>query len=525
MNVVELLQAHARSHPNAIALVEGVGRRQRRISFEELELASSRVAALLQQSGLSRGDTVLVFHPMSVELYIAIAALLRAGLVVMFIDPSAGKSYIDSCCQLHRPRGLIAASRIHLLCSLSAELRRIPVKFSIGWRVPRIIRLEGSSRHAYDSTIQQCDPATAALISFTTANGIEPKAALRTHGFLLAQHQAVANNLQLQAGDVELVTLPIFILANLASRVTSIIPAGDIRRPEAIAAGPIVEQLLGCGVTRVGAPPAFFERLADHCERQSIGLPDLRQVWTGGGPVSPRLLDRLCRIAPDANISVVYGATEVEPISTLSLRDIDRADQQAMAEGRGLLVGSPVPGLDVRVVRDQWGTRIGPFRSEGFEELVQPTHVPGEIVVSGQHVLPGYLYGKGDEEHKIAVDGTRWHRTGDAGYLDSRGRLWLVGRCSARVDDRQGHLYPLGVENAALQYDCIRRAAFLSLNGQRTLAVELDRKAGRPDFASLLKSLSFSGVESIRVLSKIPVDRRHNTKIDYRALRTLIEES
>ncbi len=104
MNVVELLRNHAESHPDMHALVEGVGRRLRHISFGDLELASGRVAALLRKTGLSPGDTVLVFHPMSIELYVAIAALLRAGLVVMFIDPSAGKRYIDSCCQLHRRR-------------------------------------------------------------------------------------------------------------------------------------------------------------------------------------------------------------------------------------------------------------------------------------------------------------------------------------------------------------------------------------------------------------------------------------
>ncbi len=395
----------------------------------------------------------------------------------------------------------------------------------MGWRIPGITPLEAARRCTYDADVQHCDRDTAALISFTTAHGLEPKAALRTHGFLLAQHRAVAENLRLQAGEVELVTLPIFILANLASRVTSVIPAGDIRRPEMIAAGPIVEQLREYDVNRIGAPPAFFERIADHCERRSITLPRLQRIWTGGGPVSTRLLHRLGRIAVHADISVVYGATEVEPISTVSLREIGPADQQAMAQGRGLLVGSPVPGLDVRILRDQWGVRIGPLPQAAFESLCQPNDIPGEIVVSGPHVLPGYLYGKGDEEHKLAVDGTLWHRTGDAGYLDSLGRLWLVGRCSARVDDRQGNLYPLGVEHAAMQYDCIRRAAFLSLDGQRTLAVELDRKAGSPDFASLLKSLSFSGVEAIRVLPKIPVDRRHNAKVDYRRLRSLIEES
>ena len=60
---------------------------------------------------------------------------------------------------------------------------------------------------------------------------------------------------------------------------------------------------------------------------------------------------------------------------------------------------------------------------------------PGEIVVSGAHVGAGYVGGVGDAETKFRVGEVIWHRTGDAGYLDAHGRLWLLGRCSARIAD------------------------------------------------------------------------------------------
>ena len=97
----------------------------------------------------------------------------------------------------------------------------------------------------------------------------------------------------------------------------------------------------------------------------------------------------------------------------------------------------------------------------------------GEIVVSGDHVLPGYLYGPDEDENKLRVGDVCWHRTGDAGYLDDLGRLWLLGRCAARVEDHRGALYPLGAENTALQYEYVRRAAFVAHRGQRVMVVEL----------------------------------------------------
>ncbi len=122
--------------------------------------------------------------------------------------------------------------------------------------------------------------------------------------------------------------------------------------------------------------------------------------------------------------------------------------------------------------------------------------------------------------------GARWHRTGDAGYLDDRARLWLLGRCSARIQDSHGTLYPLSVEHAALQHDYVRRAAVVSVRGQRVLAVELrNGRLSESQLRALLESVEFAKVQQVRVLKRMPVDKRHNSKIDYPALNSLLEKS
>jgi acyl-CoA synthetase (AMP-forming)/AMP-acid ligase II len=523
MNVAEILREHADRRPHDAALIDRRHGRSRTVAYAQLEQAAGQMAALLHAHGLRPGDAVLVFHKMSAELYIAIAGLLRSGLTAMFLDPSAGRRYIDACCALHRPRAMIAGSTMHCLRLVSAEMRRIPLKFSIGCRVPGAIRAESARRLPYRREVFAAEADSPALLSFTTGITGEPKAAMRTHGFLLAQHAAIEQNLDLQPGDVELVTLPIFVLANLASRVTSILPAGDIRRPDAIAPEPIVRQILTHRPTRAAAPPSFLERLADYCQARQLTLPNLRRILTGGGPVAPRLFTRLHDMAPNADVVVVYGSTEAEPISTMAASRMDAADRAAMFGGRGLLVGAPAPHLDLRIMRDQWGVAIGPLADDDFHQLCQPPRQMGEIVVSGAHVLSTYLYDRGNDQNKFTVDGVPWHRTGDAGYLDDCGRLWLVGRCAARVDDQRGALYPLGVEHAALQHEYIRRAALISHRGQRVLAVELSRRANNPDLASLLKSLSFAGIDAIHILRRMPMDRRHNSKVDYRSLHAALE--
>jgi len=523
MNIAEILSTHARQFPDAVAIIDVHRGRSRRTTYGELEQAVGRMTGLFRQSGLRAGDTVLLFHPMSAELYIALAAILRMELTAMFIDPSAGRRYIDRCCELIPPQALVASSKAHLLRLLSPALRRIPAKFSIGGRVPFARPLEHAAQFEYDNSIRLCDSERPALVSFTSGSTGEPKAALRTHGFLLAQHRAIEESLTLTPGEVELVTLPIFVLANLASRVTSIIANADLRRPATIFPQPVVAQIREHAASRAAASPAFFERIVDYCEKRGIYLSTLQKIFTGGGPVSPRLLDRLQQVAPQAEITGVYGSTEAEPISTVRIRDIDAGDRAAMDRGHGLLVGRPLPSLDVRIMNDCRGRSVGPCTAGEFETVCRSRGAAGEIVVSGNHVLTGYLHGKGDDENKVRVDGICWHRTGDAGYFDEHDRLWLLGRCAARVDDSRGVLYPLGVEQAALRHPCIGQAAMVAHRGQRVLAVTLQDRSPQPDLGSLLKALSFAHVDSIRILKRLPVDRRHNAKIDYPALRQMLE--
>lgn len=524
MNITEILQQHAEQTPDAIAVVDHIGGRHRQINYRELVQTVGRTAALLRQGGLKAGDTVLLFHPMSIELYTALAAILRIGVTAMFVDPSAGRRYIDRCCELLPPAALIAGSKAHALRVKSSALRRIPVKWSIGLPVPWTRRLERARRCHDDTSVHACHRETPALVSFTSGSTGEPKAIVRTHGFLLAQHSAIEQSLSLKAGETELVTMPIFVLANLASGVTSVIADADLRQPAQIKAVPVLNQIHRHRANRITASPAFFERIVARCEANDPRLRSVNKIFTGGGPVPPRLLDRIAQVAPQAEITVVYGSTEAEPISTVTTAQITSSDRIAMNAGKGLLIGRPVDSLDVRIIGDAWGRPVGPLDHQQFNSICRLPGQAGEIVVSGKHVLSGYVDRHAESENKFRVNGTIWHRTGDAGYFDHEQRLWLLGRCAARVDDNHGALYPLGVEQAAMRNACIGQAALVSHRGQRVLAVTLRDVGAQPDLASLLKSLSFANVDSIRILKRLPVDRRHNSKIDYPALQQCLEQ-
>lgn len=525
MNIAKLLRARARTCPEAAAIIDAWRGRSRCTSFAELELAAARAAALLRQGGLRRGDAVLVFHPMSAELYIALIAIFRLGLVAMFLDPSVGREHIEQCCDIRPPRALIASSKTHLLRLFSPALRRIPLKFSVGLPVPGAVSWERAAHLAPHEDVLPSTPDTPALLTFTSGTTGQPKAAVRTHGFLLAQHRVLEQALGLTAGEVDLTTLPIFALANLASGVTSLIPDADLRRPGAIDPAPVVAQIQAHRPTRTAASPALLECLAGYCARHDLKLRSFRKIFTGGAPVFPRLLDQLQHMAPSADIIAVYGSTEAEPIAHVATRSIEPEDIAAMLAGRGLLAGQPVPAIQLRIIRNQWGRPISPCTGTEFAMVCLRPGEAGEIVISGKHVLPGYLHGRGNETAKFEVDGTPWHRTGDAGYLDNRGRLWLLGRCAARVEDARGTLYPFTVECVAQHQPGVRRAALVSHRGQRILSVEFYDHAANTNLALLKETLAWAHIDKVQGHKQIPVDKRHNAKIYYPALHKLLDEA
>ncbi len=517
MNLVDLVLAQARTRPQFPAIIAGT----RTLTFAELSDGSARAAALFRGAGLVPGDAVLVFVPMGIELYILLAGLWRAGLVALVVDPSAGRVHLARSVARMPPKGFVGTAMAQLLRLSVGELRRIPHAWSTGF--PWFCRRWSAIAHTTpDERVESLSDDHPALVTFTSGSTGEPKGAVRTHGFLRAQHAAVARSLDHQAGAMDLSTLPIFALANLASGQTVLIPNADVRRPGAIDPGPVLAQIAARRPRSAVASPAFFERLADGCDAGAGSIAALQAIFTGGAPVFPQLLERLQRLAPQAQVVAVYGSTEAEPIAEIAYCDMDAADLAAQRGGKGLLAGPVVTGIDLAILADQWGKPRSAMTAAELASARLSAGAAGEITVAGDHVLGGYLGGAGDAETKFRVDGRTWHRTGDAGYLDERGRLWLLGRCGARISDARGTLYPFAVETAARTVTGIRRAALVGLNGQRILALE----STAPDaMAELRTALAWAQLDRF-VIMPIPLDRRHNAKVDYPALlKALAEKS
>jgi acyl-CoA synthetase (AMP-forming)/AMP-acid ligase II len=520
MNIAGILHEQAQRAGDRVAIVE----RRRTITFAALHRGAAAAAGELSAAGLRPGMRALVLSPMSIALYTVLVALFRLRVTAVFVDPSAGRERLNTCVRRARPEAFVGVPRAHLLRLTSAAIRSIPIKAAMGGGVPatRAVLRVGTSGEA---PIEPCAADTPAIITFTSGSTGEPKAAVRTHGFLVAQHRALVQSLALAPGEVDLCTLPIFLLANLASGVTSVIPDADLRSPGTIDAAAVSAQIVRTRPTRTVASPAFLGRLITRTQAGGgASLGTFRRIYTGGAPVFPSMLDAIASAAPGALVTAVYGSTEAEPIAEVDRGDITAPDRAAMGRGGGLLAGRPVASVQLRILPDRWGTPVGPLPLADLEGATLPPEVPGEIIVTGEHVLTGYLDGAGDEETKIKVGAAVWHRTGDAGYVDSQGRLWLLGRCSAKAIDETGVTYPFAVECAASDVAGVVRTAFLMRRGRRMLVLEAAEDVPRVR-AELMARLRWARLADVVGVRHIPVDRRHNAKVDYPALLRMLDRT
>jgi acyl-coenzyme A synthetase/AMP-(fatty) acid ligase len=470
VNLVEAFLAHAEARPEAPALVAPGGRTT---TYAELAHASARCARSYQRAGIRPGDVILVARGVSPALYASLLGLFRLGAVACFPEPAAGLVGVAAAVEAAKPKAIIAGALGRALRPFLPALSRLP-----------LLSEDGEVRPG-GGPLVSTPPDAPALLTFTSGSTGRPKGIVRSTGFLQLQHALIEETRRTTPDDVDLISLPVFILSNLAAGAASVIPAGNLRRPANLDGPRLRRQMARHGVTRVIAPPAVCARLVE----ASPPLPSLSAVFTGGGPVFPNLLHAVRDAAPKARILAVYGSTEAEPIAHVAYADIGPSDWTAMAEGAGLLAGRPVPQIQV-LIED------------------------AEIQVAGPHVNVGYFDPSQDSATKVRRGDTVWHRTGDAGRLDDAGRLWLLGRREAQA----GALFPFAVETAALSWPGVRQAALVPGPTLARLALAGDRL----DMADLARRAKALGpVEPVRVAA-IPLDRRHNSKVDYVRLRRLL---
>jgi acyl-CoA synthetase (AMP-forming)/AMP-acid ligase II len=212
----------------------------------------------------------------------------------------------------------------------------------------------------------------------------------------------------------------------------------------------------------------------------------------------------------------VYGSTEAEPVA-----HIDAAARLALDPGaRGFCTGTPSSLVRMRVIRIRKGPIAGPVDWATWE---LPQGEIGELVVAGDHVCKDYFRNPEAVGQNKLCDpaGCIWHRMGDTGYLDRTGRFWLVGRVHSTIV-RNGVDYhaQLIEQEAGKRVPHTGRIAALGVpHPQLGEAIVLVVEGDRPRTVALGPDVP---VDRVVAISKLPLDPRHKSKIDYSRLREMV---
>jgi acyl-coenzyme A synthetase/AMP-(fatty) acid ligase len=366
-------------------------------------------------------------------------------------------------------------------------------------------------------------PDETAAILFTSGSTGVAKGAVYTHGIFAAQVEMLRRLYGIEPGEVDLPTFPLFGLFGPALGMTAVIPEMHATRPGSVDPRKIFDAVRRYGVTNLFGSPALIRRVGQYGAEHQLRLPTLRRVISAGAPVPVSAVERFCQMLPEgAQVHTPYGATEALPVCSIGSHEILAWTGARGPEGAGVCVGRPVEGMAVKVIRID----DGPV-PEWRDDLEAPPGEVGEIVVQGPVVT--HAYHNRPEATALAkiadpARGSFWHRMGDVGYLDDRGRVWFCGRKSQRVVTAAGTLFTVPCEGVFNAHPAVYRTALVGVERggatEPVLCVEREPAAAAPEGQLRAELLALGAARPhTRVIREVlfhpgfPVDIRHNAKI------------
>ena len=493
MTIVDKIKELRSLYPDKTALFDL--NTSKKVTFTQIDEKSNYVCDYLRKKNFKKGDKIVVFIPIGVEFYLILTAIFKMGIQAVFIDPYAGIEHINKCCEMISPDGIIGSRKTLLKGFFLKGIRKI------GKKINYIKVMKYSEKFLINEKIEENTPA---LISFTSGSTGFPKIIMRTHKFLLGQHNVLEKNIKFEKETSVYSSFPIFLFSHIATGTTTFIPDLNWKKPAESNFKNIVQQIMENNIQNVILPPVIFENIVKFCKDEKITLENVQKVYTGGAPVFYSLMKKIKEVFTNAKIIALYGASEAEPISVLNFEDITEEDIENMKNGKGLLAGKIVNEIELII--------------EKLDNVKDSSELKGEILVKGENVVNGYLNVEKNPDEN-------WHRTGDMGYINKKGQLMLLGRVKGLIQIEENIYYPFTIETAFSFCKNLKKSVLTSKDDKLYLFAERNPEfKGDLSEDNEIKELKEKfGIFKI-IETEIPMDKRHNSKTDYKKLEEIIEK-
>jgi acyl-CoA synthetase (AMP-forming)/AMP-acid ligase II len=533
-NIASGLTSMARERPDALAVLAPAGRdsagRAKHVhwTFRQLDRESDFVAAGLLEQGIGRGARAVLMVRPSLSFFSMVFGLFKAGVVPVMVDPGLGVRNLGPCLAEARPEAFIGIPRAQMARRLlgwgRATIRK-SITIGPAWPAGWLDSFEMDGLAENDPpTLAPVGAEETAAILFTSGSTGVPKGVVYTHAIFRAQVAMLRELYDIRPGEVDLCTFPLFALFSPILGMTSVVPEMNFTRPGKVDPRKVIEAIEDFGVTNLFGSPALIRRVGDYGAWKKIKLPSLRRVISAGAPVPARVLETFAkRLGPGAQVFTPYGATESLPVCSIGSDEVLGETRHATNHGAGVCVGRPVDRMRVEIIA---------IRDEAIptwsDDLLVPDGEVGEIAVQGPVVTRSYFQRpEATTLAKIDDPATRgfFHRMGDLGYRDDRGRIWFCGRKSHRVRTAAGTLYTIPCEGVFNVHPFVHRTALVGVGepglARPVLCVERVSLTFRLDEGRIREELLTLGaanpitreIRTILFHPSFPVDIRHNAKI------------
>lgn len=457
-NLAVILSESARSSPSRPAALFAQGQ----LTYGQLDAASDRLAASLAASGIRPGDPVALQLPNIPQFLISYFGILKAGAIavplnVMLKAPEVAFHLGDS-----RARLLITWEGILAEAVKGAHAAGLDQIYAVGHAADQgdaapFERLLAVEAPRYEMAMR--DPQDTAVIVYTSGTTGRPKGAELTHLQLYMNADIPGRLFDVQPDDIVILALPLFHVFGLSSILDVCVRFGCamslIPRFTPAAA---LDAIQRDRATIFEGVPTMFADLLSHPDLDRYDLSSLRVAISGGASIPAPLLD-----AFEERFGLVvlegYGLTETASTTTFNV---------SAKERRVYSVGKPIWGTQTQVWDDQ-GRPLPP----GQDNV-------GEVVTRGLHVMKGYWHAP---EATAAAFSGDWLRTGDLGYLDEDGFLFIVSRKKEVIIRGGYNVYPTEIENVLHAHPAVSEAAVVGVPderlGQEVMAVVTAHPAAR----------------------------------------------
>ncbi|GAA4815319.1 long-chain fatty acid--CoA ligase [Nocardioides caeni] len=488
MRLVDHLDKGASLDPGAPCLVcDGETR-----SYAEVQELSGRIASALVADGVERGDKVAILAANDPTAFTCVFGISRAGAVWCPINPRNEAAENRDLLDLFECSVLIfQAAFAPLVDAIRGDLPGVRTLVCLDAQVPWAMGWEDFLATAGEPVDRAAEDDLALIVGTGGTTG-RPKGVMLTGANIESMTAITLMSYPWPEHGERPVYLALAPLTHAAGVLCFPVLAlgGSIvvmRQPDV---GGFLANVAEHGVTHTFLPPTLIYMVLDHPDLATTDLSSLHCFWYGAAPMSAsRLEEALGRIGPV--MAQLFGQTEAPMmVSTMAPADHFRPDG-SVAKERLSSAGRPSPMVTVAIMA-------------GDGSLL-PRGERGEIVVRGSLVMRGYFKNP-DATAEAAAHG--WHHTGDIGYLDDDGFLFIVDRAKDMVITGGFNVYSTEVEQALMAHPAVADCAVIGLPdekwGERLTAVLQVRPGATVDPADL-KSFVKERIGSVKTPKQIEV--------------------